>query len=212
MKENTVNEKALVARAARKDKEAYRMLVERYQSRAFAIAFEVVRSREDAEDIVQESFVKAYLALKKFKGDSSFYTWLYRIVYNLAIDYKRKIQRRGGIASEYDESVMSGVKDGPHSQLESPDRSLERGEVAEQISAALSELTEQHRTIVLLREVDGLSYDEIAKIVGVKKGTVMSRLHYARKKLQESLKNYVVEDGDINGYPAVEDIEQISIN
>lgn len=95
-KESQREEKLLVRKSLDGDKDAYRELMERYQDRVYRLAFEVLRNPEDAEDVVQESFVKAYLSLKNFRGQASFYTWLYRIVYNMAIDYKRRITRRGG--------------------------------------------------------------------------------------------------------------------
>ncbi|MCB0339713.1 MAG: sigma-70 family RNA polymerase sigma factor, partial [Bdellovibrionales bacterium] len=140
-------------------------------------------------DVAQEAFVKAYLSLKNFRQDSSFYTWLYRIAYNMAIDFKRKVARRGGSAVEWDpEMLTEQVSQTPLLQeSERPDESFERGELRSALKFALEELTEPHRVVIVLREVDGMSYDEIADVVGVSKGTVMSRLHYARKRLQEIL-------------------------
>lgn len=191
------NEQILASKARGGDKEAYRRLVEKYEKRVFAIAFQIVRSKEDAEDIMQESFVKAYMSLKDFKGESSFYTWLYRIVYNMSLDFKRKISRRGTQPTEFDESklssgsigegIVSGSVRGPHEEY------LSR-EQAGLIQKVLNELSDDHRIVITLREIDGLSYDEIARIVGVSKGTVMSRLHYARKRLQSALKEYAPPD------------------
>jgi len=187
-----VVDRRLVERAAAGDREAYRRLVEKYQQRAFAIAYEVVRSREDAEDIVQESFVKAYLSLAEFRNQAAFYTWLYRIVYNMAIDWKRRVQRRGGDPVEYNEFAghgeveESGRFDGPHALLERKERSR-------RIGGVLAELSDEHRVAITLREIEGLSYDEIARVTGVSKGTVMSRLHYARKKLQRALQDLAPE-------------------
>lgn len=179
-----------MTRAAAGDKDAYRALVEKYQSRAFSIAYEIVKSKHDAEDIIQESFVKAYLSIADFRGQSSFYTWFYRIVYNMAIDFKRRTNRRGGEHAEYedhmssDSSVFAGATTG---KTEGPSDAIFRKEKARKIQEALNEISEEHRMVITLREVDGLSYDEIADVVGVSKGTVMSRLHYARKKLQKAL-------------------------
>jgi len=194
----------LVAKSQKGDKEAYRLLVERYQPRVQAIAFEVVKSREDAEDIAQESFVKAYLSLPGFKGESSFYTWLYRITYNMAVDYRRKLSRRGGTHLEFKESVSVNVSGGPNSDkgsldgptpvfpssVEGPQDALVRKETAKKLSSAFAELSEEHRAVMMLREVDGLNYEEISRVVGIPKGTVMSRLHYARKTLQKALGEY----------------------
>lgn len=184
------SDERLVEQAAKGDKDSYRQLVERYQARAFSIAYEVVKSKEDAEDVVQESFVKAYMSLGQFRGHSSFYTWLYRIVYNMAIDYRRKISRRGGDALSYNElaspdepGVAAAVADsGPDPQMQ-----LFRKEQAKRIQDVLSSISEEHRAVLMLREIEGMNYDEISRVVGVNKGTVMSRLHYARKKLQKAL-------------------------
>ena len=187
----------LVDRAARGDKEAYRVLVERYQSRVFAIAYEIVKNRQDAEDIAQESFVKAFFSLSSFKGDASFFTWLYRIVHNMALDVRRRLARRGGTTLEYDEikaaqagaaSASSGVSMGR--AIAGPHEAVLDREKAHRLQSALAEISEEHRSVVVLREIDGLSYEEIARATGVSKGTVMSRLFYARKKLQQVLHEY----------------------
>lgn len=201
-------ESTLVARARSGDRSAYRELVERYQRRAFAVALEVVRNREDAEDIVQEAFVKAYLSLDDFRGESAFYTWLYRIVYNMAIDYRRRVARRGGDSRSLDGVQVSDDSDlGPVAMghIESPHDNLIRKEQRRSLRSALDELSEEHRTVILLREVEGLSYAEIARVVGVSRGTVMSRLHYARKRLQSVLKPETVAEGsEAAGDPGAE--------
>lgn len=172
--------------------EAYRLLVERYEGRVYRIAYEVLRSHEDAQDAVQETFVKAYLALKEFKGDSSFYTWLYRIAFNMAVDWKRKVARRQNNSQEFREDLHGddGMASGA---IEGPQAALLRKEKGAQIQRVLQQLSEEHRAVIMLREVEGLSYEEIADVVGVSKGTVMSRLFYARKKLQEALREFQPE-------------------
>ncbi|RIL09977.1 MAG: RNA polymerase subunit sigma [Proteobacteria bacterium] len=172
----------LALRAKQGDKDAYRSLVERYQKRVLRLAYELLKSKEDAEDLAQEAFVKAYLSIADFQGRASFYTWIYRIIFNMAIDYKRKLSRRGGVVQEFDEALMSGVDAGSV-----PEDQILRKEQAKYIRQALDNMTEEHRVAIVLRELDGLSYDEIAEVLGVSKGTVMSRLHYARKKLQQLL-------------------------
>lgn len=184
----------LVKRAINKDRDAYKILVERYQGRAFALAYRILQSREDAEDVVQESFVKAYLSLSSFKGQSSFYTWLYRIVRNMTIDVKRKTSRQskrevdvGDVSFErIQESETLFVK-----QESGPEEDLMRKEQRKRIVDALSGISEEHRSVIILREVDGLDYQQIADVTGVSKGTIMSRLHYARKKLQGALKDFM---------------------
>jgi RNA polymerase sigma-70 factor (ECF subfamily) len=175
------------------NRDAYRELVERYRRRVMALALEVTRSAEDAEDVAQETFVKAFLSLKDFKGQSSFYTWLYRIALNMAIDVRRKVTRQGGRNTEFDERTTVGVID--QKPDESPDRVLERKQDARLLDSALRELSEEHRVVLTLREIDGLSYDEIADVVGISKGTVMSRLHYARKQVQATLSEQGLGEG-----------------
>jgi len=190
---SAAQDRALIAKVRAGNTDAYRVLVEKYQKRAYLLALEIVRSPEDAEDLVQESFVKAYLSLRDFKQDSAFYTWLYRIVHNMAIDYRRKMARRGGAHVEFDERMVQGAV--PRNEekastsvlenrIEGPQEALLRKEREARLRSALKEISEEHRIAITLREVDGLSYDEIAEVTGVAKGTVMSRLHYARKKIQ----------------------------
>lgn len=205
------DDETLVSKTLAGDKEAYRLLVERYQNRLLTMVTDILKSREDAEDVVQESFVKAFLSLRNFKGQSSFYTWLYRIAYNMAIDVRRKSGRRGGNHVEYKEGVgvnkiataegeviqtITGAVQ--HLQnVEGPHAALVRKEVGHRLQQVLGELSEEHRAVIMLREVDGLNYDEIAHAVGVPRGTVMSRLHYARKALQNALRDFVHPTGSL---------------
>ncbi|HJL42398.1 MAG TPA: sigma-70 family RNA polymerase sigma factor [Myxococcales bacterium LLY-WYZ-16_1] len=173
-------------RAARAgDRRSFALLVEAYQERVYAIAFGILRQREDAWDVAQEAFVKAYKNLDRFEGKSAFYTWLYRITYNLAIDAHRDRQRRKGRSEPLD-----GPVEGPPG-LNHPSVSAQRRELAEVLRSAMDQLSEKHRAIIVLREVEGLSYEEMAEVLGVRKGTVMSRLHHARQNLQQLLRPYV---------------------
>jgi RNA polymerase sigma-70 factor (ECF subfamily) len=198
------SDEELVAATLRGDRHSYRTLVERYQSRIFSMAYDVVRSKEDAEDVTQESFVKAFLSLDKFKGQSSFYTWLYRIAFNMAVDVRRKTSRRGGNHLEYKESLSvspSGRSDstGESEQvstlqnIEGPHEALVRKQAARKIQEVLAQLSDEHRAVITLREIDGLNYDEISEALGIPKGTVMSRLFYARKALQKALGEFAPE-------------------
>ena len=170
------------------DTTAYRGLVEKYQERVYHMVYGMLRNQEDARDITQDAFVKAYDNLQKFRLESSFYTWIYRIARNLTIDYLRKRKRRP--ETEFDEQVATrderGGIDESHVQ-EGPGRTLERKRLYARIMSAMQQLPEDQREVVLLRELEGLSYKEIAEAMEIPEGTVMSRLYYARKKLQKLL-------------------------
>ncbi len=183
----------LVQRTRQGDREAFRELVERYQRKIAALALGMLRNNEDALDIVQETFTKAYQSLDRFKGDSSFYTWVYRIAVNLCIDHQRRegkmpqvpVETRDG-AGEHGEEFGGIVDELP--QREDPFHQASNAEVGREIATAIAELTPEHRAVILLREVDGLSYEEISRVLECPKGTVMSRLHYARRQLQARLR------------------------
>ncbi len=190
----------LVELARQGDKTAYRKLVERYQQRVVSVALGVTGNYQDAEDIAQEAFIKAYRNLPTFRGQSSFYTWLYRIVLNLGIDLSRKAYRRN--EQSFEDLTTRNANGSPSNDLpgdirgatEAPDEQFRRGEMRQHFSDALAQLSPQHRAAIVLREVDGLSYDEISRVAGCSKGTVMSRLHHARKKLQQVLRAYASEN------------------
>lgn len=184
----------LINRSRTGDKRAFKMLVERYQKRAFGIAYGMLRNREDALDASQEAFVRVYRNLDRFKGDSAFYTWFYRIVVNVCIDHCRK---HGKVRKlEFDESyrrrdeAQTGTEVTGNTRDMRPDISLEQSELGDAIKRALDKLSENHRTVILLREIEGLSYEEISVATDCNIGTVMSRLHHARKQLQSFLKEY----------------------
>ncbi len=170
------------------DNTAYRGLVEKYQGRVYSMVYGMIRNREDARDIAQDAFIKAFRNLSSFRLESSFYTWLYRIAMNLAIDHTRKRKRRE--ASGFDESIASRDETGSVAEIhhgDSPRRQLERKQLFAQIMEAMDKLPGDQKQVILLRELEGLSYKEIAEVMDVPEGTVMSRLFYARKKLQKLL-------------------------
>ena len=170
------------------DATAYRGLVEKYQGRMHSMVYGMTRNREDARDITQEAFVKAYNNLDSFRLDSSFYTWLYRIAMNLSIDFLRRRQRQG--TTSYDEAIAARDGDGAIAEIhhgDDPRRLLERKRLYERIMDAMEELPADQKQAILLRELEGLSYKEISDIMDIPEGTVMSRLFYARKKLQKVL-------------------------
>jgi RNA polymerase sigma-70 factor (ECF subfamily) len=172
------------------DTGAYRELVEKYQSRIYAMICGMVRDREEAHDLTQDAFVKAFKNLDRFRLEASFYTWLYRIASNVSIDWLRKQKRRKH--DEFDESKAARDSTGmidPIYQKQSPGKELERSQLKDRIFDAMETLSPEHRQIVLLREVEGYSYSEIAEVMGIPEGTVMSRLFYARRKLQGLLRS-----------------------
>lgn len=186
-----------VSRARDGDHDAFRVLVERYQGRAYRLAVRLLGDPDLARDAVQEGFLKAYGSLGRFEGRSGFYTWLYRLVFNLCIDMKRRDRSSRHVA--WDDEVAGDAapgSDGPSTV--DPGVELGRGELREAIARAVATLPEDARRTLLLREVDGLSYAEIAKALGIPKGTVMSRLHHARRRVRQLLiEAGVVEvDGD----------------
>lgn len=184
-----VDDKDLVLAAQRGDREAFRTLFERYHRRAYALALGIVRHTDDALDVVQDAFIKAHKYLDKFEGNSSFYTWLYRIVMNLAIDHLRKHRRVRPV--ELDETRLdeNNVDEGllPSLLGGNPGRALMDKEIRERIDVALGELSENHRSVLVMRELEGLSYEEMATAMGCSKGTIMSRLFHARKNMQARL-------------------------
>ncbi len=152
--------------------------------------YHLVHNEQDAWDLAQDGFVKAWKSLDRFRFQSSFYTWLYRIMTNVAIDFLRKKQIQSG--QEFDDTI--GLQDlEPGSDLAPksgplPLQKMERAELRQRIDAAIARLSPEHRTVILLKEMEDLQYHEIAETVGCSIGTVMSRLFYARKKLQVMLK------------------------
>jgi RNA polymerase sigma-70 factor (ECF subfamily) len=181
-------DKNLLEAARKGDRAAFRGLVEKYQRRAYAVALGVLHNPDDAKDVCQEAFLKAYSNLASFDGSAQFFTWLYRIVMNLAIDVLRK-QR--GERIELDESSMPAEPDeggvAPRRLGFDPHRALTDKELRAQLLAALAELHPMHREVLVLREVEGLSYQQMAETIGVSIGTVMSRLFHARRKMQKIL-------------------------
>jgi RNA polymerase sigma-70 factor (ECF subfamily) len=187
-----------VRRARAGDHEAFRILVERYQGRAFRLALRILRSEEAARDAVQEAFVKAYTGLARFEERSSFFTWLYRLVTNQCIDMRRREHAERRVDWREAEAPLeeAALRLAPEAALpELPADAFARKELRERLDAAIGELPEAARATLLLREVDGLSYAEIAAAQGLPRGTVMSRLHYARRRLQLALRDAGVEPG-----------------
>jgi RNA polymerase sigma-70 factor (ECF subfamily) len=183
----------LVEAARRGDREAFRALFERYHRRAYALALGVLRHQDDALDVVQDAFIKAHKHLDKFEGNASFYTWLYRIVMNLAIDHLRKHRRVSPVELD-EQQVQAAAGDDallPKLLGGNPGRALLDKEIRARIDAALGELSENHRAVLIMRELEGLSYEEMARAMSCSKGTIMSRLFHARKNMQRRLADLV---------------------
>jgi RNA polymerase sigma-70 factor (ECF subfamily) len=188
-----------VRRSQEGDSEAFSELVRKYQKRAYYLAYGMLGNREDALDVTQEAFLKAFRSLKGFRGSGGFYTWFYRIVYNLAIDFMRKEWRKKHLEYEdtRDHTEENLLVNAP-SLSPNPGKEAAQKELNRVIMNAIHSLPESHRAVILLREIEGLTYEEIARSLRIRKGTVMSRLHYARQQLQEDLGPYMKE-GEIRG-------------
>jgi len=189
-------DRELILLAQKGDQAAFRRLVERHQRRAFAIAVGLVRDENDARELVQEAFLRVYRSLGSFQGGSSFFTWLYRIVTNLAIDLMRKPGRKEAELSDRQVAEDDAADFPLVSRIDGADPLdvIRRREIAARIQAALDALPPYHRGVILMREVEGMSYEEMAQAMGVSKGTIMSRLFHARQKLQKALADCYAED------------------
>ncbi len=190
------NEKAnlpdddLVRAARRGDGTAFRELLERYKRRAFGVALGIVGDPDEAEDVVQEAFVKAYYKLPDFRFGSNFYTWFYRLLVNQAIDRWRKAARRSAVPFEDARVPGETAESEAAGRPKTPEELAGNRQLAEGIARAIAALPEYHRAVILLREVEGMTYEEIARVLGCSVGTVMSRLHYARARLKEALQPF----------------------
>jgi RNA polymerase sigma-70 factor (ECF subfamily) len=194
------DDRRLVRAAQKGDQGAFRQLVERYQRRVYQLALGMMKDADEAMDISQETFVRVHRYLPTFKGDSSFFTWTYRIAMNLCLDAQRRRNRGERIdVSEGDEAEIEAAMDPPSAALAGPQRAALNSELKDKIEDALAGLSENHRAILLLREVEGLSYEELAKVLGIRKGTVMSRLFHARLKMQKKLREYLGDEAPKGG-------------
>jgi RNA polymerase sigma-70 factor (ECF subfamily) len=185
-----VNDDArLIAEALAGHTVAFSQLVQKYQDRLYTTMVHVMGSRDDAHDVVQDAFVQAYVKLSTFQGTSAFYTWLFRIAYNTALSSHR---RRRNVESVDKIRELGGGE--PIDQGPSPSSRLEQQERVNQVQTALAALSEEHRTILVLREMDNFEYDVIAEMLDVPVGTVRSRISRARVQLREELKKVLQED------------------
>jgi len=185
-------ESELVRRARRGDLQAYDDLVKRYQERIYATIYHMTSNHEDANDLAQESFIKAFQALKSFKGGSTFYTWLYRIAVNKTINFLKQRKNRTHMSlndidfnAEHDPDLMALISEN------TPRRAAGLTELQKKLNEALLKLSEPHRLVIILHDVQGQSHDEIAEIMDCNIGTVRSRLFYARQQMQAELADYL---------------------
>jgi RNA polymerase sigma-70 factor (ECF subfamily) len=187
-----VSELDLVKRCQKGETAAFDELVTRYRTRVFGMIYNMVHSEQDAWDLAQDSFVKAWKSIARFRGKSSFYTWVYRIVMNVTIDWLRKKQVKGA-GLEFDDAVQLRQVDPASKTLPRaealPHERMERNEIRARIDQAISQLSPEHRAVILMKETEDMQYHEIAEALGCSIGTVMSRLFYARKKLQNLLRD-----------------------
>jgi len=187
-----IEETELVRKARHGDLESYDELVRRYQERIYATIYHMTSNHEDANDLAQEAFIKAFHALKSFKGGSSFYTWVYRIAVNKTINFLKQRKNKAQMSlddldfnAEHDPDLVALISD------KTPRREVNLAELQEKLNEAMQKLSEPHRLVVTLHDVQGLSHDEIAKIMDCNIGTVRSRLFYARQQLQAYLSDYL---------------------
>lgn len=186
------NDTVLVRRACEGDLGAYDDLVRRYQDRIYSTLYHMTANHEDANDLAQEAFIKAFQALKTFKGGSSFYTWVYRIAVNKTINFLKQRKNKTHLSlddidfqAEHDPDLVALISE------KTPRREINLAELQEKLNVAMQKLSEHHRLVVTLHDVQGLSHEEIAEIMGCNIGTVRSRLFYARQQLQAYLSDYL---------------------
>lgn len=183
---------ALVRKAQHGDLRAYDQLLQRHQERIYATVYHMTANHEDANDLVQETFIKAFQALHTFKGDASFYTWVYRIAVNKTINFLKQRRTKQqfslndlDVNAEHDPDLVALISD------KTPRRDAALGELQEKLNEAMQKLSESHRLVVTLHDVQGLSHEEIGEIMDCNVGTVRSRLFYARQQLQGWLADYL---------------------
>ncbi|HUY01832.1 MAG TPA: RNA polymerase sigma factor RpoE [Rhodocyclaceae bacterium] len=181
-------DQVLVERVQRGDKQAFGLLVSKYQRKLIRLLSRMIRDPAEVEDVAQEAFIKAYRALPGFRGDSAFYTWLYRIGINTAKNFLAAQGRRAPTTTEFDSEEAEGFEDGEQLRdNNTPERILMSKEIGNTVNAAMTELPEDLRTAIVLREIEGLSYEEIAQIMDCPIGTVRSRIFRAREAIAAKL-------------------------
>ena len=183
---------ALVARVQEGDSTAFNTLVERHRERLFSIIYNLTSNREDASDLIQDTFIKAFRSIGNFKGKSSFYTWLYRIAINTTYTHlkRHRLRRFFSLENAQDEMSNTEIVETLTAKTKAEKPTLV-AELQEKLNEAMQTLSLKHRTVVTLFEIEGMSHNEIAEIMNCSVGTVRSRLHYAKQELQSVLKEYL---------------------
>jgi RNA polymerase sigma-70 factor, ECF subfamily len=176
----------LIAETLKGQSTAFGMLVQKYQDRLFNTVVHLSGNVEDARDVVQEAFVQAFIKLDSFRGHSAFYTWLYRIAFNISAGHRRKYRPVGSIDRNREQLGLD-----PVDNINGPVEQLEQQERCRQVRHALKKLSDEHRKVLVLREIEGCDYETIAEILDMPLGTVRSRLHRARLQLKEELKEVI---------------------
>jgi RNA polymerase sigma-70 factor (ECF subfamily) len=185
------DDRILARRARDGDDAAFDELVRLYHGKIYGLVYNMTSNRQDTEDLLQEVFTKAYSSLAKFKGNSSFYTWVYRIAINRTINFLKKRKKKQALSLD---NVEGGIERDPAyvelSSRESQVRDVGIGELQEKLNEALLTLSEKHRAVVVLHDIQGIPHNEIARMLGVSEGTLRSRLFYARQQLQTELAEF----------------------
>ena len=182
-------DRQLVARAQQGDKQAFELLVEKYQRKLARLLSRFIRDPAEVEDVTQEAFIKAYRALPAFRGDSAFYTWLYRIGINTAKNYLMAMGRRAPTSTEVEAEEAEGFEEGEQLRdINTPESMLLSSEIAKTVNATIEQLPEELRTAIQMREIEGMSYEDIAKAMDCPIGTVRSRIFRAREAIAEQLR------------------------
>lgn len=193
LKSTDIDERNLIINLKNKDEQAYRKLISRYQAKLKNVAYGITLDQEESEDIVQDVFLKAFMGIDNFKGDSSIYTWLRRITINESLNWRRKWKRRfrwqhRSLEQDAENNIEIA------SEEKGPEIRYHERQLSESIKQGLDKLPEKSRTVLVLKEIEGLSYEEIGHLMGISKGTVSSRIFCAREKLREYLKGIESEN------------------